>query len=163
MAKSKLKSSSVNEQDQILKRLLDALRIMRRYAPRITLAGCELLIFIARETANRERWLLPRLSDISRRLDLSHSGASRLLQSLTVNGREGRTPEEGGFGLVETLDDIKTHGPKAYVLTEEGRKCVEEVRDAIAGKPCGRFEPHDSESLFKLLIKELPQRPKDRA
>ena len=157
MVKLKSNQLSFDEQYAPLRRFDDALQIIHRCEPRITFAGCRLLIFIALETKDRNSLLLPRLRDVTRRLDLSPSGASRLLETLTVEGRKGRAPEEGGFGLIETDDDIKGHRTYGYVLTEKGRKCVEDVRDALAGKPCGKFEPHDSDSLFKIMMAEWPQ------
>lgn len=117
------------------------------------------MIYIARETRDRKSLLIPRLRDVTRRLDLSPSGASRLLETLTVQGRKGRPREEGGFGLIETDDFIEGPRTNGYVLTEKGRKCIEEVLTALAGRPSGRFEPHDLGSLFKLMMAEWPERP----
>jgi DNA-binding MarR family transcriptional regulator len=157
MVKLESKALSSDEQMYLLRRFFDALQVIHRYEPRITEAGCRLLIFIALETRDRNRLLFPRLRDVTRRLDLTPSGASRLLETLTVEGRKGRAPDDGGFGLIETDDHIEGRRTKGYVLTEKGRKCVEEVLTALAGRPSGKFESHDSDSLLKLLMMERPQ------
>jgi DNA-binding MarR family transcriptional regulator len=162
MVKIVSKALSTDEQMHLLRRFFDALQVIHQYEPRITEAGCRLLIFIALETRDRNRLLIPRLRDVTRRLDLTPSGASRLLETLTAKGRKGRAPDEGGFGLIETDDHIEGPRTKGFVLTEKGRKCVEEVLTALAGRPSGRFESHDADSLFKLLMTEWPQRPDNK-
>jgi DNA-binding MarR family transcriptional regulator len=148
------------KQMQLLRRFLDAHQVIRRYAPRITGAGCQVLIFIALETLDRKSLRIPRLRDVTRELDLSPSGASRLLETLTVGGRKGSA--EGGYGLIETDDFVEGRRTDGYVLTEKGRKCAEEVLSALAGKPCGGFEPHDLGSLFKLMMAEWQRRPDNK-
>ena len=157
MNQSEVTPLSLVKQAQLLHRFLDAHRVIRRYAPRLTGAGCQVLVFVALETLDRKSLRIPRLRDVTRELDLSYSGASRVLEALTVEGRKGSA--EGGYGLVETDDFIEGHRTDGYVLTERGRKCIEEVLSALAGKQCGGFEPHDLGSLFKLMMTEWKQRP----
>ena len=152
-----------NKQVQMLDRFAEAIEVIQRYAPRITGEyGCRLLIFIARETVDRKSLRVPRLRDVTRHLDLSSSGASRLLETLTVGGRKDIGRAEGGYGLIETDDFIEGRRTDGYVLTEKGRKCIEEVLSALAGRPCGSFEPHDLGSLFKLMMVEWKQRPDNK-
>jgi DNA-binding MarR family transcriptional regulator len=150
---------AIAKQTQLLRRFLDAHQVIRRYAPRVTGAGCQLLIFIALETLDRKSLRIPRLRDVTRQLDLSPSGASRLLETLTVRGRKDSAREEGGYGLIETDDFIEGRRTDGYVLTERGRKCIEEVLGALAARPCASFEPHDLGSLFKLMMAEWQRRP----
>ncbi|QDM16126.1 hypothetical protein FNL55_08920 [Tardiphaga sp. vice352] len=160
MTKAKAALLSIAQQTELLRRFLDAQQIIRKYAPRITGAGCQVLLFIALETSDRKSLRIPRLRDVARGLDLSLSGASRLLETLTAGGRKGSA--EGGYGLIETDDFIEGRRTDGYVLTEKGRKCVEQVLSALAGKPCGGFEPHDLGSLFKLMMAEWERRPDNK-
>ena len=150
---------SQSEHLQMLDRFAEAIAVIQRYAPRITGTGLRLLVFIARESSDRKTLHVPRLRDMSRYLDLSSSGASRLLETLTVEGRKDTPRTEGGYGLVETDDFIEGRRTDAYVLTAKGKKCVEEVLSARAGKPCSGFDPHDLGSLFKLMMAEWERRP----
>lgn len=159
MAKPEVSQSKSATQAQLLRRFFDAHQVIRRYAPRITGSGCQLLVFIAFETIDRKSLRIPRLRDVTEMLDLSRSGAIRLLETLTVGGRRDIARAEGGYGLIETDDFIEGRRTGGYVLTEKGRKCIEEILSALAGKPCGSFESHDLGSLFKLMMAEWERRP----
>jgi DNA-binding MarR family transcriptional regulator len=162
MGKTKITPLTSEDQIHLLRRFFNALQVIHKHEPRITEAGIRLLLFVALETKDRSSLLIPRLRDVTRQLDLSPSGASRLLETLTAEGRRGRPPDEGGLGLIETDRHIAGRRTNGFVLSEKGRKCVEEVLTALSGKPSGRFECHNADSLFKLLIAEWPQQPSNK-
>lgn len=72
MTKAKAALLSIAQQTELLRRFLDAQQIIRKYAPRITGAGCQVLLFIALETSDRKSLRIPRLRDVARG-SISHS------------------------------------------------------------------------------------------
>lgn len=151
---------NVDEQRETLQRTFMALEVIRSYAPRLSLAGCQSLIYIALNTIDCDLAELPTCINLAETLRMSRSGASRLLSSLSPSGRlrggEGTYTE--GYNLVETNDWIGGHRIQAFVLTDEGRRCIIDVMRILSGREVGSYTPHDMNSLTKLLMLDIKRK-----
>lgn len=148
------------EQKLTLQRLFDCLEIIRSHAPRLSLAATQSLIQIAIQTCDCSILDLPTSSSLGNKLDISRSGASRILTSLGPGGRpksaEDRHSE--GHDFVETNDWIGGHRINAFVLSDKGRQCIFDMMQVLTGRDVVNYKPHDLNSLFKLLLLEVRPR-----
>ena len=96
------------EQGQTLRRLFECVSIGRRYAPRLTLSGFQILIYLAIQTLDRTHLDLPTNASLAEAVKLSRSGVSRILESLSSNGRpKFRTDtNHEGYGLIDSNEHI---------------------------------------------------------
>ena len=145
---------NVDEQRETLERTFMALEVIRSYAPRLSLAGCQSLIYIALKTLDCGLLELPTCIHMAEALGMSRSGAARLLSALSPSGRprEGKGTRTEGYNLVETNDWIGGHRMQAFVLTDEGRKCIIDIMRILSGREVGAYKPHDMNSLTKLVM-----------
>ena len=139
-----------------LARVVAAQRVLREHAPRLTVVGVELLMFVAERTARKaEVELPPTTKEIREALGLKMTGASRLLEALS-SGRKDRGVE--GYGLVESDDFLGPSRTGVWVLTEKGIQCVREYLAALAGGTKVDFEPQDSGSFLKVMVSRYERR-----
>lgn len=145
------------ETETLLDRYLAAQTVFRRYAPKATVGASMLFTLIARRTLDRGVFDLPTPKQMADALDASPSSISHLLSSLTAKGRtranRAGTAEDSGYGLIEADDNLQGRRLNFYVLTPKGRVCLQEMVQALAGdRSIDDLTPHDSGSLFRLLI-----------
>ena len=143
--------------DEVLSRTIAALIVFKRYAPRTTVSGCVIFMEIARRGLKSHVLDLPNNAELSNLTDTSKSAVGHLIASMTPKGRAraGRPSpsDDDGFGLIETNDWLQGRRVSAYVLTEKGRACLQEMVQALAGdQPIEPLRPHDMNSLFKLAL-----------
>lgn len=143
--------------EALLERYLAGQAVFRRYAPKGTVGASMLFTLIARRTLNRGSLDLPTPKQMAEALDLSQSGINHLLASLTAQGRTkagaASTDEGNGYGLIETNNWLQGRRIVAYVLTQKGRACLNEMVQALAGdRPIEALDPHDGGSLAKLIF-----------
>ena len=119
-----------------------------------------LFTHMARRTFNDGTMDLPSQTEMAKAIDVSLSGINHLLTTLTSKGRVkggSSASKEGGYGLIETVDWIPGLRSFPYVLTAKGRKCLEQMVQALAG---GREieipAAHDMDSLVKLIMFKQP-------
>lgn len=150
----KAKKLTQDEQREALQRLFHSLRFLHSREPELTLTGLLGLLDVALETMGGDIKRMPRLGHIAQRLDMSQSGASRLMATLS-RGRGTRGTVRQGLGLVITNDWVEGRRPDGYVLTEQGREHVARLISDITGREPDKFEPLD-EGAFEAAMLAKP-------
>jgi hypothetical protein len=143
-----------DEQRDALERLYASLKRVHARAPDLTLTGLLGLLYIALETMDGDIGRMPQTGKIARELEMSPSGTSRLLATLS-KGRGTRGNVSEGLDLVITNDWIPGRRPDGFVLTARGRERVIELMTDLTGRAPQAFSPLD-EGAFLLAMMRKP-------
>lgn len=123
---------------RLLEALVAVLQAFRDHAPRISVAQVQATLVTALETMDtRQGERLPTVSDYAERLDLSPSGASRLMGNLSAESDETKAP------LVVSDRGPGARRSEAFVLTDAGRALVVRAVETISGRRVENFDTHD--------------------
>ena len=124
---------SPSDMGQALSGLFAALQIIRKREPRITVAEIQAAVQVALQTMDLESTNLPAVSDVARALDMSTSGASRVLSGLA---------QEEGPALVTSNRGRHGTRSEAFVMTDKGREVITSMLTALTRQSAEDFQAH---------------------
>ena len=123
---------------RLLENLVFVLGAFRKHAPRISVAQIQATFITALDTMDTKQGKrLPTVGDYVERLDLSPSGASRLMSHLSSKSSEVKS------SLVECDGGPGVRRSESFVLTEAGRDLVVQTIESISGRRAAKFDVHD--------------------
>lgn len=121
-----------------LDRLFAVLGLAQTEYPKLTITGLRTLLFIAAETAERDLDRIPTVKKVANKLDMTISGAGRLLDLLSKKGRVRGGEANEGLGLIESDDSRRA---VVYFLTEQGDSLVKQLLEKQTGENADWFHP----------------------